>query len=666
MLDRAIHLATTRPKRVIAVWFVVAALLGLLGGLASYSVTTDDTARFLPSGSDSAQALAIARASFGAQEGTATVTGLVDRADRDRLVAFAERWRPDRDRLNTDDELDVAGRAGRIVAATPGPDAGDAALVALQWQANATDPIAQRAYRQFRDDARAAGLDAAFTGGVASLADQAEADEPRAIAQSAALVLAIVLLSALFFRGVLAAVLPLITITFVAGAAGGLVVGAALLFGFDLDVGTTQLISVVLIGVGVDYFLFLLFRVRERLRAGDDQRTAARAAATKVGPVIASAALVVIAAFATLALAEFGQFRILGPAIAISVAVMLVAGVTLMPALAAVTGPKLFWPSRAWRDEPRATRAARLGTRIAREPARAALVVGGVLLLTATIALGTKTSYDLGSGGTATAATRTADRIAQVLPEGATDPLQVYVTGDAQRVSERLRTAPGVAAVGAPQRSGDVARVDVVLDAEPTSPAAMETARGPVRDAVAGEGHVAGTAAVLADVSDSVDRDLRLVLPVAALLIGIILVATLRGIAAPLSLLAVVALEFAATLGAAVLVVQHLAGQDGVAFTLPLVVFLFVVAVGTDYNLLMVARLREERDVASAVRHVAPAIAAAGLVLASSFATLVLASDAGSREIGFALAVGILIASLLVSSVLVPALTALARRRVGA
>jgi RND superfamily putative drug exporter len=164
---------------------------------------------------------------------------------------------------------------------------------------------------------------------------------------------------------------------------------------------------------------------------------------------------------------------------------------------------------------------------------------------------------------------------------------------------------------------------------------------------------------------------MALIFPIAAGLILLILVGALRSLVAPLYLLAAVALEFAATLGASVLVVQELGGQDGVAFTLPLVLFLFVVALGTDYNILMTARLREEMlagkpvgvAVAEAVRHVAPAIGAAGLVLASSFGTLMLESSESSREMGFAMAFGILLASLVVSSVLVPALTALAGTR---
>jgi RND superfamily putative drug exporter len=146
---------------------------------------------------------------------------------------------------------------------------------------------------------------------------------------------------------------------------------------------------------------------------------------------------------------------------------------------------------------------------------------------------------------------------------------------------------------------------------------------------------------------------------------------TLRSAVAPLYLLAAVVLEFAATLGASVLAFQTLGGQAGLAFTLPLVMFLFVVALGTDYNILMTARLREEmlagrsvpRAVAEAVRHVAPAVGAAGLVLATSFGTLMLEAGQDSRQEGFAMAVGILLASLVVSSILVPAVTALAGRR---
>jgi len=704
MLQRIITYVTAHPKRIILLWLVAAVALTGVGTQLGHRVVTDDTAQFLPKSSESARATQFAETAFGVQEGTTTVTALVQRADgqsltaadRAGVAALTDRlksWRVDTDSLDVKNQPgDLEERAGGVVAAAPGPQAADGRfqLVGLQWKANSADPVAQEGFRQIRDRAadaaRADGLRVAFTGGIASTADQTEAEEDSTALQGLLLLGAVVVLSLLFFRAPLAALLPLFAIYLVAGAAGGLVVLAALTFGFDLDVSTPQIIHVVLVGIGVDYFLFLLFRLRERLRAGDDRRTAAQAAALRIGPVIASAALAIVVAFATLGLAEFGQFRVLGPAIAISVLFMLLAGVTLMPALAAVSGQALFWPSRRWLEERTDGPAARLGSGIARRPGRTTLAVTAALVALATVAVGTKMSYDMTAGQTTTAATRTADDIAASLPQGATDPQHVYIdasrtisVAELEPLRHRLERVDGVGSVGTPVLTPDGrgAQIELALRGDSLSKKAMDVVRGPLRDAAhtatpdGTTAMVGGTTAVFADVSDSVERDMRKIFPVAAALIGLILVLTLRSAAAPLYLLGAVALEFAATLGASVLVFQVLAGHAGVAFTLPLVLFLFVVALGTDYNILMTARLREEmlagrpvrEAVAEAVRHVAPAIAAAGLVLASSFATLMLASGQASKELGFAMAFGIILASLVVSSILVPALTALVGRR---
>src|SRR5215207_1015505 len=444
MLSSVIRFSTRYPKRVIALWAVVSIALAAVTASFGYKVVTDDVGHFLPKGSESSEAADYAETAFGQQQGTRTVTVLVKRADGSRLTAAdrAEvrsltaampRWTLDPRRPALEAEPgDLEARAGRIVAAQVGPVAPDGRvqLAGLQWKGNVSDPVAQELFRQVRDraaaEARSHELKVGFTGGVASRADELEATEGKRQLSQALLFGSVVLLSLLFFRGPLAALVPLLAIYFVAAAAGGLVVLAALAFGFELDVSTTQLITVVLVGIGIDYFLFLLFRLRERLRAGENRRTAAAHAAGAVGPVIASAALVVVAAFATLGLAEFGQFRILGPAIAISVLGMLFAGVTLMPAIAAVTGRALFWPSRSWARERTDGPATRLGRLIGRTPGRMALAVVAALVLLSTVALGAKMSYDPGDG-VATPATRTAETISATFAKGAQDPQPVYV-----------------------------------------------------------------------------------------------------------------------------------------------------------------------------------------------------------------------------------------------
>jgi RND superfamily putative drug exporter len=704
MLARIVRYSTSRPKRVIVAWLAVCIALGVLGGLKAYSVTTDDTAQFLPKDSESAQAVKYGQSAFGVQKGTATVTVLVkredgaaltraDRAEVGALTGQMRRFEPDLEPLRTEAEgSDPAERAGGVVDAVAGPVAGEGRfqLVAVQWKANTADPVAQKAYEQFRDRigdvASERDLRVGLTGGIATVTDAAKAGEVRTYIGQGLLFGSVLVLSFLFLRGVLAAILPLLTILVVAGGATGLIVGSALLFDFQLDQSTPQLITVVLLGIGVDYFLFLLFRVRERLRAGDDRRTAATNAGVRVAPVIASAALAIVAAFATLGLAEFGQFRVLGPSVAIAVLVMLAAGLTLMPAITAVTGPKMFWPSKTWRQEPTAGPAARLGVGIARRPARTALVVTVLLVALAGAALGTKMDYDLGSGGPDTAATRTADEISASLPEGASDLQQVYLRSDAplspaalEPLRRGLAGVEDVGTVAAPVLTDDGrgARIDVALDVPSMTAEGMAIARGPLREAArdatppSATVMVGGTAAVFADVSDSIDRDLKLVFPIAAGLIFLILVVVLRSALAPVYLLVAVALEFAASLGAATLVFQTIGGAGGVAFTLPLVLFLFVVALGTDYNILITHRLREEllagrsprQAVAEAVRRTAPTIAAAGLVLAACFGTLMLEADETAKQMGFAMAFGILLASLVVSTLLVPAITALVGTR---
>jgi RND superfamily putative drug exporter len=701
---------TRHPWRVIVAWILAALALGMVGQAKVADVTTSDTASFLPSRYESVRAAEFGRQAFGHVEGSTTVTVLVKPRDGGRLTASdgpaLERaaaglrgWRPDWSAIRHDPPKGTPAvapndrqRETRVV----GIDGGGVdphhrfALVAAQFKGNSADPLVQAAFKQFRDDASATfarhGFRAGYTGGVASMTDTTDANRSTEALESLLLFAAVILLNLVFFRGVLAAIVPLIGVTLVTYAATGVVVAMASAFGFTLDISTPQLITTVLIGIGTDYFLFLMFRFREQLRSGDGRREAAATAGLRVGHVIASAALAVSVAFATLGLASFGQFRSLGPSVAASVLVMLVAGVTLMPALLAATGRALFWPAKRWRRERAGGFAARLGAFVGHRPRVAALVSAGLLVVLASGAIATKMSYDLQSEPHGTQAARVSAEIARSLPRGATDPQTVYVradrtltTAELRPMQRRLRAVDGVGQVGPAVLTADRhgAAIGVVLTAESTSQRGMETAGGPLRRAAhaaapAGtDVMVGGTASAFADVSRSISHDLKLIFPLAAGLILLILVALLRSVVAPVYLLAAVGLEFAATLGAAVTLFQGALGEAGVAFTLPLVLFLFVVALGTDYNMLIAARMREEMRtgrpvadaVAEAVRRSAPAIAAAGLILASSFGTLLMYPDEGTRQMGFAMATGILLASLVVSTLLVPAITALAGQR---
>lgn len=700
--------ATRHPWKVIAVWLVLGLSLTVLGQGLLYRVTQTQTGDFLPAKYDSAAALKIAEERFGVKPDANAVTMLVARTDGKPLTG------PDHRRVG-----DLAGKLSSRRVPMPKPKEEDGGpdflakdhsqtpkvapvmlapdrgfeLLSVQLTGNSMDPGLQDLYRAFRDraagDFAEAGLRTGFTGGLADLVDTADAEKTTQEVVGILMVGLIVLVNILVFRSIMAAFIPLLAVVIVGGAATGAVAGGAMLTGIKLDPSTPSMISVVLIGIGVDYFLFLLFRFREHLRAHPElpARAVSGEVSARVGTAITSAALTIVAAFATLGIATFGQFQVLGPAIAVSVLVMLLASLTFMPALLAVTGRKMFWPSRALKREPRPGTAGRVGGLVARRPVVLALAAVALLGALSAGLAGIRMDFGNGGGDRETPAKATAAEISRALPAGVSDPATVYVTakggrtlatGELGGLAGALAKVDGVGKVGATALNGDrtAARLDLYLTPGPQTQQARDLVSGPVRDAVARhtpaglEAHVGGTAAVFADISTAVGHDLRIVFPVAAVLIALILLVLLRSLLAPAVLMIAVGLGFAATLGASALFFQHLLDKPGVNFVLPLVLFLFVVALGTDYNILISDRIREEMArpgparaaVARAVRHTAPAIATAGVVLAASFGSLAVNSDPSTQQIGFATALGILLSAFVLSIVLVPALAALLGR----
>ncbi|MFJ6760378.1 MMPL family transporter [Streptomyces sp. NPDC091273] len=707
MIRALTRFSTRSPWKVIALWAVLGIAATILGQAFVFRATQPGNGGFLPAHYDSAAALKIAEDRFGVKPDANLLTLLVARsdnaplgaADEERIDAQAAQLARKRVAMpRTEDTMPLAQDHSQIPRVSPAMTAPDRSfrLLSVELTGNPADPGVQDTYRAFRDSARdrfaEEGLRTGFTGGIADRVDTADAEKTRTKVVGAVMLGVIVLLHVLVFRSALAALLPLLAVSVIGGAAAGVVVGAALLTGTGLADSTPGLISVVLVGIGIDYFLFLLFRFREQLREHPEQsgREAASEVAGRVGTAITSAALTIVAAFATLGVASFGQFRVLGPAIALSVLVMLLGSLTLMPALLAVTGRRMFWPSRALKHAPRPGSAARLGDRVARRPL--ALVLASVALLGTLAAgvMGMRMDYGQSGAGTErTAAVVTAAEISRALPAGVSDPTSVFVTTSdggpltVERLgglSKALAGVDGVGQVAQTVLSQDrrAARIDLFLTADPQRKEARDLVTGPVRAAVrahapAGtEAHVGGTPALFADISTAVDKDLKVVFPVAAVLIALILLALLRSLLAPVILLAAVGLGFAATLGASTLVFQRALDRPGVDFTLPLVLFLFVVALGTDYNILMSDRIREEMErpgparaaVGRAVRHTAPAIATAGLVLAASFGSLAVTPAPSTQQIGFATALGILLSAFVLSIVLVPALAALLGRSI--
>jgi RND superfamily putative drug exporter len=529
------------------------------------------------------------------------------------------------------------------------------------------------------------GLTVLATGSVPQSVDSEDSSaQTLAIVGIATIVLIIVLL-ALIFRSPIICLTPIIVVAVVSVIANGLIAWANDIFDLQADSSIEAILIVVLYGIGTDYILFFLFRYRERLREGADTRGAVVHALERAGEAIASAGGAVIVAFMALVLSSLGIFRAIGPALAIAVAITLLAALTLVPAIVTVLGRALFWPSKKWKQEPEAARFGRIGNALGRRPAIFAVVSGGLLATITVFAFSFNPSFDFNSSLPEDVDSTKGLKVFQEhFAAGAAEPAPVMLVSDdgtplAQADLDEFQQAfEGVEGVdqvfpGQLSDDGTAAEFSLILENDPVSDAALADVKGPIRDAAHAaapegtEAFVGGTASVFADLQEAMARDYRVVFPVAAAIIMVILALLLRSLVAPWYLMAAVGLGFSATLGATVIVFQHIQGEPGLIFILPIYIYLFVTALGTDYNILMIARLREEARegndphaaAAEAVKHAGPTIAAAGVILAGTFASLMLGGNSFFESMGFALSFGIFVAAFVMAMFFTPALTAL-------
>ncbi|MDI2130429.1 MMPL family transporter [Yinghuangia seranimata] len=706
MFGRLGRLVVHHPWKVIAAWLVAAVALVAFAPKLS-DITNQDTASFLPDKYESVQAADLAEKQFPQSK------------DQSALTIFK---RADGAPLTPADEAKVREIAGRLHDATVTTAPADQQkvgditslaagqvsenkkihLMNVTIKGNAQDTKVNDAVKDLREKTKpllqGTDLKAGYTGGPAMMLDNQDAfKKAEAIVGIVTIVLILVLLL-LIYRSPVAAFLPIVVVGLVAMVAPAVIAMAGKAFDFQVEQSLQTILIVVLFGIGTDYILFLLFRYRERLRAGDDKKQAMIVAVERVGEAIASAAGAVVIAFGAMLLATLGSFRSMGPGLAIAVIVMAIAGLTLVPAVVSLLGPKVFWPSKGWQKQPEGTTFAKLGALTGRKPVAVAVVSGVIMVALASGLLGFKADYDqIGQLPSNTESAKAMKDMQSGFPAGMLNPTQVYVSSKTDQpldhevvdaYADSLGKADGVGAVKAvskpdePKRyvtySGDgmSAEIQLVLKESPYTNAALDAIK-PLRataDRTAPAGTdvvVGGATAQFTDVRTATNHDMKVIFPVAGLLIALILGLLLRSVVAPWYLMLAVVLGYASTLGATVLVFQGLADKAGVMFSLPIMIYMFVVAIGTDYNILMVARLREEaqeghkprKAAALAIEHAGPSIAAAGVILAGTFASLMFAGMSMMTEMGFAVSAGICISAFVMSMFLVPAVTALIGNR---
>jgi putative drug exporter of the RND superfamily len=544
------------------------------------------------------------------------------------------------------------------------------------------------------------GPDVHVSGAGGFEADRAQAVEGidgTLLAITATLILVILLA---VYRSPLTAAVPLAVVAVAYVVAAGLTWGLVSIGATTISGQTTAILIVLMFGAGTDYCLLIVARFRDELRTATDadepdhvQQAMARAA-ERTGPAILSAGAIVAGVMLLLALADFNATREMGPILALGMAVTVLAGITLLPAVLGVLGRAVFWPA-APAGEPRGpgvwARAARL---VERRPAAVAAAVTAVLAAGALGNLGGRESLDF------TEAFRDAPdsvegvrEIRESFPPGRTAPLELVMTESLSgEILTPLAELPEIDSANwsAASKPSDEAvplvTGELVLNLDPFSPEAaafVPRLRAEVDRLLAravelrggGGGDelavVGGLAAETYDTEQAVAADTRLIVPLALALIFVVLAVLLRAIVAPLYLTATVVLSFLFALGVGSLVFTHLFDQPGSDPSLTIFAFIFLVGLGVDYNIFLVGRIQEERrgglDTRQAVlrglARTGGVITSAGLILAGTFSALMALTFEALFQFGFVLALGLLVDTFLVRALLVPSLAYLLGER---
>ncbi len=564
--------------------------------------------------------------------------------------------------------------------------------VSLGTQTRAAQRYALRFFDDAEDDI------VGITGSVPARAQQGDIIEESLPLVEAVTLLAIVLIVGLNFRSVVAPVVALCTTGVAFALTLRLSGGVTALFGVTSPSELEPVVVALLLGVVTDYVVFFCSALRHELETGADRLAAAGSATAQFGPIVGVAGLAVAAGTAALVVAESPFFRALGPALVVTVLIGLVVSMTLVPALMAVLGRFVFWPTRPEPVAPSAL-ASRWSpvTHIAHRPRVAMGVVVGataVLLLAALPLRGLELGVSFVKSLPEDTVVRTAALSAEAgFAPGILSPTVVLLEGPdvgsqrvrLERLGDRLAEQPGVAGVLGPgsqpvpieagvllARSGEAARYLLVLEDDPLGAAAVDTVAAladRLPDLVADSGvtgvtsGLAGDSATAAFLVEQTERDLFRIAFAALLANLLMLVLFLRALVAAVYLLLATLLSLGATLGLTTLVFEQLDPGQGLTFYVPFAAAVLLLAFGSDYNIFGVGHVWDEarhRPLAEALSVAIPrttrAITAAGLALAASFGLLALVPLAPFHQLAFAMGVGILVDVFVVRSLLMPAL----------
>ena len=659
-------------------WLLVAGFAGPYSGRLA-DVQTNDNAAFLPKTAESTEVNDLQRR-FIDQE---TTPGIIV-WERESGITAA-------DRALATQQLAEVEAVPKVVSVTPLIPSQDGRALQAVVQLAGTDGMELTdAANAVRDEVQGSdGLSAYLTGPAGLLADLIAAFEgidSTLLLVTGAVVIVILLL---VYRSPVLWIFPLLSVGFGYALAGGLVYLLANKDVLTLNGQSQGILTVLVFGAGTDYALLIIARFREELRRHEDKYDAMRAALRGAGPAILASGVTVILGLLCLLFSDLSSNKSLGPVAALGIAATMAAMLTLLPALLALAGRRAFWPFVP-RYGSEATEAQGFWGRVARfvgRHARAVAVVVVLVLVGLSLGIGQLRVSGISQSESFTTTQESVtgqQALERHFPAGVGSPAVIIAReAAADQVLSVVKQTPGVSDAaflsaggggggepsgsGAPRVEGGLVQIDATLASAPDSRAADDTVRQ-LRSAVhaipGADAKVGGFSAINLDVSDASKRDRVVIIPIVLAVILVVLAVLLRALVAPLLLIVTVVLSFAATLGVCALVFNHVFHFAGADTAFPLFAFVFLVALGIDYNIFLMTRVREETlhigtrpGVLRGLAVTGGVITSAGVVLAATFSVLGVLPLVFLAEIGFAVAFGVLLDTIVVRSILVPALS---------
>ncbi|GAA0551961.1 MMPL family transporter [Actinomadura livida] len=660
---------------VLALWVVLLAALGPLAGRLG-DVENNEAAAWLPDGAESTQVVALDE-QFRTDE-TMLAVVVYERAGG---ITAEDRAKAESD-VSALQNLPGAQKAQGPIPSEDGK--------ALQTLVPLQDEDVVGAVDEAREIAKRGppGLSAYVTGPAGSGADQIEVFESidGFLLMAAGSVVIVLLL--IIYRSPMLWFVPVLSALFALGLAQSLVYLLAKYGDLTVNGQSAGILTVLVFGVATDYALLLVARYREELHRHEDRHEAMAFALHRAAPAILASAATVAAGLLCLLLAEMNSTAGMGPVAAAGILTALAAMTTLLPALLVICGRWLFWPLIPRYDakylRPEAYDAehgiwSRIAGLVSRRPRAlwAATMLGLVVLSLGLGSLKTDGTSDAGMFTGRPDSVQGSEVVARHFPAGSGAPAVVIGAASASgELADTVRGTPGVAEIGPPATANGLVRYEATLK-DPADGAAARATVERLRTAVDGvpgaDAKVGGYSATMLDIQRASDRDNLVIIPIVLAVVFLILVALLRAVVAPLLMMGTVVLSFLASLGACAVIFEYGFGFEGADPGFPLLAFIFLVALGVDYNIFLMHRVREEsqtlgtrRGIQRGLTVTGGVITSAGLVLAATFASMVTLPLVFMVEMGFAVAFGVLLDTFIVRSLLLPALAHDLGRRIWA